>query len=63
MEQQGTKKEWVVPELLVLVRSHPEEDVLARCKLFEVVLDGYNMVNNSCAIVCNAAACVVPGQS
>jgi hypothetical protein len=32
MEQQGKKKEWVAPELLVLVRSHPEEAVLAACK-------------------------------
>lgn len=32
MEQQGKKKEWVAPELLVLVRSHPEETVLAACK-------------------------------
>jgi hypothetical protein len=32
MEQQGKKKEWVAPELLVLVRSHPEEAVLSACK-------------------------------
>ena len=32
MEQLGKKKEWVRPELLVLVRSHPEETVLAACK-------------------------------
>jgi hypothetical protein len=32
MEQQGKKKEWVAPELSVLVRSHPEEAVLASCK-------------------------------
>jgi hypothetical protein len=32
MEQKGKKKEWVAPELLVLVRSHPEEAVLAACK-------------------------------
>jgi hypothetical protein len=32
MEQQGEKKRWVAPELLVLVRSHPEEAVLAACK-------------------------------
>ena len=34
MEQQGEKKRWVAPELLVLVRSRPEEAVLAACKLF-----------------------------
>jgi hypothetical protein len=27
------KKEWVVPELSVLVRSKPEEAVLTACKL------------------------------
>lgn len=32
MEQPEKKKEWVTPELLVLVRSHPEEAVLATCK-------------------------------
>jgi hypothetical protein len=33
MEQHGEKKEWVTPELLVLVRSHPEEAILTACKL------------------------------
>jgi hypothetical protein len=32
MERKEKKKEWVAPELLVLVRSHPEEVVLAACK-------------------------------
>lgn len=32
MKQQGKKKEWVAPELVVLVRSHPEEAVLTVCK-------------------------------
>ena len=27
-----SKKEWVTPELIVLVRSKPEEMVLAACK-------------------------------
>lgn len=27
-----SKKEWVTPELIVLVRSKPEEAVLAACK-------------------------------
>jgi len=27
------KKEWITPELIVLVRSKPEEAVLAVCKL------------------------------
>ena len=26
------KKKWIAPELVVLVRSHPEEAVLATCK-------------------------------
>lgn len=28
-----TKKEWKTPELIVLVRSRPEEAVLSNCKL------------------------------
>jgi hypothetical protein len=32
MEQQTQKKEWKTPELIVLVRSKPEEAVLAVCK-------------------------------
>jgi hypothetical protein len=32
MEQKKKEKEWVSPELLVLVRSHPEEVVLESCK-------------------------------
>ncbi len=32
MEQQTQKKEWATPELIVLVRSKPEEAVLAACK-------------------------------
>ena len=32
MKQQTQKKEWTKPELIVLVRSMPEEAVLATCK-------------------------------
>ena len=32
MEQQSQKKVWRTPELIVLVRSKPEEAVLAACK-------------------------------
>jgi hypothetical protein len=32
MEKQEWKKEWVTPELIVLVRSKPEEAVLTACK-------------------------------
>jgi hypothetical protein len=34
MEQQSQKKEWAKPELIVLVRSKPEEAVLTACKAF-----------------------------
>jgi len=30
------RKEWVEPELMVLVRSKPEEAVLGACKLMEI---------------------------
>jgi hypothetical protein len=33
MERIGEKKKWVAPELLVLVRRHPEEAILTTCKL------------------------------
>ena len=31
-QNQETKKQWLTPELIVLVRSNPEEAVLAACK-------------------------------
>ena len=34
MEQQREKKNWVEPELLVLLRIRPEEAVLSFCKRF-----------------------------
>jgi hypothetical protein len=33
MEKQEPKKAWVTPELIVLVRSKPEEAVLSGCKV------------------------------
>ena len=48
MEQQGKKKEWVAPELLVLVRSHPEEAVLTACKFFSPT--GPTPSNGWCAL-------------
>lgn len=60
MEKQGKKKEWVAPELLVLVRSHPEEAVLTACKLFGP--NGPNNVNSTCSTDC-AMACEVPAFS
>ena len=32
MTEQLTKKEWIEPELIVLVRNKPEEAVLTTCK-------------------------------
>jgi hypothetical protein len=32
MDQQEQKKAWVTPELIVLIRSQPEESVLTACK-------------------------------
>jgi hypothetical protein len=46
MERRGKRKEWVVPELLVLVRSHPEEAVLATCKIHPEV--GSTFVDGGC---------------
>ena len=41
------KKEWRKPELIVLVRSKPEEDVLVICK-FTSVRGGPSYVNHAC---------------
>ena len=40
MEQQTQKKEWKTPELIVLVRSKPEEAVLTACRLYVIWLGG-----------------------
>ncbi len=32
MNQTTHKKNWIVPELIILVRSNPEEAVLTACK-------------------------------
>ena len=61
MEQQGEKKRWVVPELLVLVRSHPEEAVLTACKFFPPssgALDFFSACAaiSGCATTCEAGA-------
>jgi hypothetical protein len=63
MEQQGKKKEWVAPELLVLVRSHPEEAVLGACKLITTV--GSEDAFSSCILTLNACLtfCGPPGTS
>ena len=41
------KKEWRKPELIVLVRSEPEEDILVACKASSV-RGGPNYQNNAC---------------
>jgi len=47
-----SKKEWVAPELIVLVRSKPEEAVLGACKDGGVG-GGPGNANNWCAPVEN----------
>lgn len=52
MEQQALKKEWQTPELIVLVRSRPEEAVLGACKaLLPVTVQ--NQTNLPCATAGN----------
>ena len=46
MEQQTQKKEWKMPELIVLVRSKPEEAVLSACKMAPV--NGADFVDEFC---------------
>jgi hypothetical protein len=40
------KKEWETPELIILVRSNPEESVLVVCKRGGV--EGPNTLRNNC---------------
>jgi hypothetical protein len=57
--EQTTKKQWTKPELIVLVRSNPEEAVLGACKggdwggpLNEYALCGYmNLFCGVCEVV------------
>ncbi len=52
MKQQSKKREWITPELVVLVRSHPEEAVLVACKgNADGPLDGFG---NACLEECGA---------
>ena len=48
------KKSWVIPELIVLVRSNPEEAVLAGCKTMdEVWFEGpFNVENGGILLGC-----------
>lgn len=45
MAQQEPKKVWVTPELIVLVRSKPEEAVLLGCKMTATVGPGATPAN------------------
>jgi hypothetical protein len=45
MQQQTQKKEWKTPELLVLVRSKPEEAVLMTCK--QAAISGSSSSNDN----------------
>jgi hypothetical protein len=44
------EKEWSEPELIVLVRSKPEEDVLAGCKVFTETNYGASRIYATCSI-------------
>jgi predicted small secreted protein len=42
------EKAWVEPKLIVLVRSNPEEAVLATCKTLEGGGNDVNALNSAC---------------
>jgi hypothetical protein len=44
------RKAWVEPELIVLVRSKPEEDVLGGCKVFFETNYGASGTYGTCSI-------------
>ena len=48
------KKTWETPELIVLVRSKPEEAILKGCKLGDMGGNGPGFANNACD---NGASC------
>jgi hypothetical protein len=50
------KKEWVTPELIILVRSKPEEAVLGGCKVFTETNYGASGIYATCSIT----ACLTP---
>ena len=51
-----SKKAWVEPELIVLVRSNPEEAVLAACKDFPGA--GAGSSDSGCAVLSCASMCL-----
>ena len=46
---QTAKKPWVEPELLVVVRNHPEEAVLDNCKDGSVAGSGPTTTDSACS--------------
>ena len=53
------KKQWTKPQLLVLVRSNPEEAVLSACKSWNVSVgamshDSKCLVDVGCGTTCSA---------
>jgi hypothetical protein len=53
MREPPTKKTWEKPELIVLVRSRPEEAVLATCK--RLAGGAAPGAANRCRVTCQAA--------
>ena len=58
----GSHKQWVRPQLTVLVRSRPEEMVLAGCKSVST-WQGPNSTNIACIIFCGNPRCTNIGSS
>jgi hypothetical protein len=57
-----SKKAWVTPELIVLVRSNPEEAVLGGCKAGTGGSDSLGEYAR-CSIVLNCNGCLVYATS
>ena len=55
-------KTWTKPQLLVLVRSNPEEAVLQNCKMVSQTAAGVNAGDGICMEICNSA-CVQQSSS
>lgn len=58
MEKLAQKKSWMRPELIVIVRSHPAEAVLAGCKQTKGGATGPNYYVSDCgqeAISCTGS--------
>ena len=57
MKQQAQKKAWKTPELIILVRSKPEEAVLEVCKSYVVGSVGALSLGMACGAVVDSAGC------